>query len=479
MKTISETSGYLTIDEGKLAALLVSRLKCRQTREGTVMTLDLRHRQFHGLGRITMYRPGGTGWPDAGQTTDDEGIAEKWILQRGGYAQYLHRQMLTEGGIADRVSVADAGRNYIAHLHDLHGPRHNTYINRKSSINAHISPAFGDTPLMALSRPAVRRFLARLTTIKEGRRVAAAQRTKENTYQTLLAIWRFVYEDDGCPFAGISLSAMKSSKEQRARIIAGEIDGVVPDRTYDADQILTLFLTAMWWDAHVLKRPNQAPRYRPFTAEVLAIGFGTGQRIAEGMRWRWKHLLMDEEVAFVPGTKNANAWRLIPLQRSLLPWLAEIRCKVEASGRIVQSTDHVLQMRPGEENEELSDSKTMIRRVGEVMRMAGLKIPGKATHACRATHATIGGLQSVLVDLPSLQTYLGHEAHGGGATEVYMNRSHLNLVIAAMPAAHRELIKLPTPSEVAALLPDFVPPGMKTGGFTMLKEWRAANRPGG
>ncbi len=479
MRTIRDPEGHLTADEAKLAARLVSRIKARTTADGKIMTLDLRHRTFRNLGRVTMFRPGGTSWPDAGQTTDDENIATDWIMQRGGYAQYLSRRLKAEDGSGDRIAVADAAERYVAHLKQVHGDRHNTFINRKSCVNAHITPALRSTPLSALSRTTVRLFLNSMTTVKQGACVPAAQRTKENAYQALQAIWRFTYPDDGCPFAGISIEDPKGSKDRRARIIAGDIEGVVPEKTYDADQVLTLLLTAMWWDAHVLRRSNQRPRYTPLTAELIATGFGTGQRVGEAMRWRWKHIIAEFGVAMVPGTKNENAWRLIPLQRTLQPWLAEIQRKAAASGKSTLPNDHVFKMKPNRENVELTDAKLFIRRVGDVMRMANLKIPQKATHACRATHATIGGLNPVLVDLPSLQTYLGHEAHGGGATEVYMNRSHLNMVIAAMPEAHRELIQLPTPSEVAALLPDFVPPGMKAGGFTMLEEWRAASRPGG
>ena len=94
------------------------------------------------------------------------------------------------------------------------------------------------------------------------------------------------------------------------------------------------------------------------------------------------------------------------------------------------------------------------------------------------TDATMGKLNERLVDLVSLKTYLGHSAHGG-ATEKYVDRVHIDLIISKMPASHREFINLPTPYELRAQLPGFIPSGMRDGGFTMLKDWRTAGRPGG
>lgn len=479
MRTTRDTPGHLTVEEGKLAIVLSQRLKLRKTAQGEVYTLDLRHHSVGHLGRLTMYQPGGATWPHAGETTAEEDTAWEWLTQRGGYAQYVARTLsASANGAPQHVTVAVAAAAYLAHLAIRKGRLHNTFINRTSAFHKHIGPYFGNTPLIALTRKSVRLFLETLTTVKGGEAVAAACRTKGNTQQALLALWRHTYPDDGCPFGGISIDDASGDRARRTQIIAGDVADVMQAKTHDADQIANMLLTAMWYDAHVLRRPCQRPRFMPLTAETMVMQFVTGMRVSETMRTRWKHILESREAVLVPGLKNTNALRVIPLQRSVIPWLKAMRLKALKGGREATPHDHVLQMQPGRDNRELYTAKQMIRRISDVMRLSGHKIDKKATHACRNTYATMGKLSENLVDLVSLKTYLGHDVHGG-ATERYVDRFHIDLIIGKMPSSHREFIALPTPDELLARLPGFVPPGMKDYGFTMLKEWKAAGRPGG
>lgn len=479
MRTISEMAGHLTPAEATIATKLFQRLTSRKMGNGRIWTLDLRHRSLGNLGRLTMYRPGQTGWPNVGQTTTDEETAKAWILERGGYAQFVTRRLsASANGVPENITVAAASALYLDHLEHTLGRAHNTFINRKSAFHRHINPHLGKTALIALGRKTVRDFCDKLTTRKNGKKVMAALRTKDNTRQALLALWRYTYPDEGCPYFGISLNAASNERARREQIIDGDIEGVMNVKSFDAVQIRDILLTAMWYDAHVLSRPCQGPRFTPLTAETLAMAFATGMRISEVMRERWKHILWSREAMLVAGIKNTNALRVIPLQRSLRPWLGTIVTKVAAPDGTVVPGDHVLQMRRGRSNRELYTPKQMIRRISDVMRLAGHKIDQKAAHACRSTYATTGKLNERLVDLVSLKTYLGHGAHGG-ATEQYVDRVHVDLIISKMPASHREFISLPTPDELQAQLSGFIPSGMKDGGFTMLKDWRAAGRPGG
>jgi len=473
------TAGHLTTEEAKLAAELVRRLKSRRTLNGRHWTLDLRHRRFGGLGRVTLFCPSGPSWPDAGQTTDNRAAAVDWIMMRGGYAQYIARRRSVAGsGLSERLTVADAADQYLKHLETTLGRSHNTYINRQSAFRCHVNPALGHTPLVALNRKSVREFLGTLTIRKQGKTVPAALRTRANTRAALLALWHFTYPDDGCPYFGISLTDTRGARARRERIVAGEVREVIQPKAFDDEQVADILLTAMWYDVHVLKRPCQRSRFVPLTCEALVVAFATGMRIGEIARWRVKHVMENEGVALVAGTKNANALRVIPLQTTLRPWLARIRGKVTAAGGDMSPTDHVLPMMYGMENRELRTSKQLIRRIADVMRLSGHKIDQKAAHACRNYHATVGKLNGHLVDLPSLKSYLGHVAVGG-ATERYVDRTHIDLIVREMPASHRQFIKFPSPAELEARLAEYVPLGMKACGHTQLQEWRAAGRPSG
>jgi len=471
------TAGHLTTEEAKVAAELVRRLKPRRTQHGTHWTLDLRHRRFGGLGRVTLFYPSGPAWPDAGQTTDNRTAAVDWIMMRGGYAQYITRRKSVAGnGLSERLSVAEAADQYLKHLESTLGRSHNTFINRQSVFRCHVNPVLGSTPLVALNRKSVREFLGKLTIRKQGKAVPAALRTRDNTRAALLALWHFAYPDDGCPFFGISLTDVRGARVRRERIVAGDVREVIQPKAFDDDQVADILLTAMWYDAHVLARPCQRSKFVPLTCEALAVAFATGMRIGEIARWRGKHVMEDDGVALVAGTKNLNALRVIPLQTTLRPWLARIRAKVAAAGGDLSPTAHVLPMMYGKENRELRTSKQLIRRFAEVMRLSGHKIDQKAAHACRNYHATVGKLNGHRVDLPSLKCYLGHVAVGG-ATERYVDRTHIDLIVREMPAAHRQFITLPIPSELEVRLVGYAPPGMKAGNFTQLQEWRTAGRP--
>ncbi|MFA6547071.1 MAG: tyrosine-type recombinase/integrase [Limisphaerales bacterium] len=473
------TAGHLTAEEAKVAAELVRRLKQRRSRNGTRWTLDLRHRRFGGLGRVTLFYPSGPSWPEAGHTTDDRAAAVDWIMMRGGYAQYIARRKRVAGnGLSERLTVAEAADQYLKHLESTLGRLHNTCINRLSAFRCHVNPVFGHTPLVALERKAVREFLGKLTIQRQGRAVPAALRTRDNTRAALLALWHFTYPDDACPYFGISLADPRGVRARRERIVAGDVREVIRPKAFDADEVADILLTAMWYDAHVRARPCQRSRFVPLTSEALAVAFATGMRIGEISRWRGKHLMEREGVALVAGTKNLNALRVIPLQTTLRPWLARIRAKVASDGGDTSPTQHVLPMMYGKENRELCTSKQLIRRFAEVMRLAGHKIDQKAAHACRNYHATVGKLHADLVDLPSLKSYLGHVAVGG-ATERYVDRTHVDLIVREMPASHREFITLPTPRELELRLVGYIPPCMKARGYTQLQEWRAAGRPGG
>ena len=95
---------------------------------------------------------------------------------------------------------------------------------------------------------------------------------------------------------------------------------------------------------------------------------------------------------------------------------------------------------------------TLSTRYSWALKLAGLKMPKKATHWARATHATWGDF-STIVKLEHLKQYLGHSKARGGVTDIYVAPT-----AELMPKEHRSYIRhIPTPAAVRRELASFTP----------------------
>ncbi|MEO7520995.1 MAG: site-specific integrase, partial [Gemmatimonas sp.] len=443
---------HLTEDQALLAARLVERLKLRSTAEGAIWTLDLRHKEFGRLGRITLYRPGMLKWPNSGSTTSDKKVATAWIYADGGYAQWLSRQWSAAvGGDLSIVTVEQAAKNYLRWLAKEHGDHHNTTVNRRTTINRHIVPALGHQPLHALNRRNVRAFLEKLMIQKrvgnERLLVPAAPKTRENVRAALLAIWAHTDKDAPCPFMGIGLRAPSDGRDRRDAIIAGDVDDLSPDRTLTMEEFEMVLLTAMWYDEHILLRPCQRATFVPLTVDVIVALYATAMRISELARFQWRHLLESQRGLKIPGTKTDNALRPAPLQRAWLPWIVQLQQQARKRS-LLGGKHHVFAMHTRRTNGEGRTTDQLIERIDKVLYLAGCKLPQQSTHIFRRMHFTLAAQREKLVDTKSVKVYLGHEKVYEGSSDRYFDTRNWDNFFAQMPKSHRAYIELPTPAQL-------------------------------
>ena len=106
-------------------------------------------------------------------------------------------------------------------------------------------------------------------------------------------------------------------------------------------------------------------------------------------------------------------------------------------------------------------TRTLQQRITEVLLLAGLKSPGKATHWMRATFAMWASRERQLITKEDLKAYLGHANRWGGATDTYIDD-----LLEMMRPEHQRIIRhLPTPKQVEKALASFTP--------VALPHWRA------
>jgi integrase len=463
----------------QFTAKLVGRLRKRSTADGVVWMLDLRHRLFGNRGRLNVYRPGEPGWPLRGETTASKETAESWLYEDLAYARWLSEERIApqDGGPSQLTTDAAADR-YMKHLERKLGSDHNTTGNRRSAIEVHIKPLFGRQPIRALNRTMVRPVLQgiRVTKRVDGETflVPAAVKTLENIRAALVDVWNFNYPDEVCPYAGIGFKDDAGAKTRRTKIVAGDVFDLVPKRTMTVATIEHILLTALWLDQRVLERPCQRSTYVPLTAEAIAGLYATASRVSEIARLQWRHVRAEDGAIVVPGTKTTHALRAVPLQRAFHPWLERIERQALERGRRADR-DNVFAMRHRGSNTEKATPGQLIERVNKVLFLAGCKFEQQSTHILRRSHATEGERRDDLISSESLKSYLGHEDVHGGATDAYIDRDHLELMIAQMRPQHREYIKLPSPEQVLAKLPGFTPPAMQ-GKSSLEEVWAQRKR---
>ena len=89
---------------------------------------------------LVVRDPEARGWPERGETTASKRDAMRWV---DAYVDRLGDGWFT-GGVTLRT-VAEVAKSYLAELEESAPP--NTIINRKSNLDRHVVPAFGDQPV--------------------------------------------------------------------------------------------------------------------------------------------------------------------------------------------------------------------------------------------------------------------------------------------------------------------------------------------
>lgn len=462
--------------KGELAIFadeLIERLKLRKDlADGDAYTLDLRHRRFAFLGRLTLRCPDDAGWPQRGRTTSDLETAKKWV--RDSYAQFVDLA-ITQRQREPQVAVPSAspsplltvGQACTRYLHALASDPTTpatTLRNRRSTLGKHIVPKLGPLVLVALTEDVVREWLNDLTVRasdgKGGRaEKPAALGTRRDVRACLMAVWKHAMGKAPAPFAGIELTDPAARADFREKIRNGNLEVLLAPRSgaYTPTEVRRILAAARWYDqTQIASRRNTRAVAVPNTAAAMALLIGTGMRVDELCLLRWKCLDELHGAIWVLGTKTLNAPRLIPLQEQLRPWLEELRrlaAPVGASPDWAPDPEAFVVRTNPRRPSVMASAKTIGARFTEVLRWAGLKRPGKATHWARATHASWGRAASRLVSIEDLQDYLGHgEAHGE-TTSVYITS-----MAELLPEDHKRYIQhLPNPETATALAADFEP----------------------
>lgn len=442
----------------QMVAHLEARLEQRKDSPGSAYRFDLRHRAFGPLRNrsyLTLRDPAAPGWPEEGETTRDPTTAKRWINDAGGYADWVLDQL----GDGLPGSVAEAADEYLASLRSTLGEHHNTTRNRTSAVKNHIKPGLGRLQLSALDRPTVGACLANLQVFrgrdKPKRRGARA--TIDSVRDTLSAIWLYKRPGVSPPFAGLRLNLPDDRRAHVEAIRAGEIQLGHAPTSLTPEQVVRILTAAMWFDRYAIELlPNIVATATPNSAGMIACYLCCAMRKQELAYWRWCHIDEEKRAVFVPGTKNKSAARWSPLQDALIPWLRWLRTLRESRGHRLDGKSFVAPgtwvLRRGSNGELIpSGENTYDRRVAMSLILAGCKLPQKSTHLLRATHITWGtklaGLAPELV-----QDFVGHNAPYGATTTKYVDRRELFL-----DPENRQYIQIPSPDEIAALVPTFKP----------------------
>ena len=451
--------------------LIRDHLNVRQSKHGKVYWLDLRHRDFRGLRSVTLRDPADPRWPDGGRTTGSQDEAHTWVRQ--AYVEYLSNVVSarersapagrTLPGSSRALTVDEACTLYLETLQQEKGGE-KVYLNARAVITRHIVGQFPAMPIAALQRKQVEAWLRNLRVTKrpvagappvEGPASLAMKRFVRYCFRS---VWRHTMGTQETPFDRMELSDPAKRKEFRKHILEGRVEQLFrPANSYSPIEVAKILAAAVWYDREqIASRRNTSAIARPNTAASIALMIGTGMRVDELTLLRWKCIEEDVGTIMVLGTKSLNALRTIPLQEQVRPWIAELR-------RLARPADapddwqpdpdaYVVTTDPRAPTRRAS-TRTLIQRLSEALRWAGLKRPGKATHWARATHATWAEQATDVLSFRQLQRYLGHAAERDDETTA----GYIHVIKEMIPAEHRRYIRhLPTPAEVEESLQSLV-----------------------
>jgi integrase len=461
-------------------AALASHVKRRDGGSQGPFVLDQRNDLLGHGPRETLRDPTHADWPTAGRSTKDADEARAWA--RAYYIPRLwqQRQVASVHPSADETRVIDAIIVYLRLLvqvtvnaagrQTFFLPR--KYASRLSMLRRHVIPAFGELIIATITRTMVRVAAENLVienVDRNGRRTerAAKQSQKLNFVSALLAVWRDAFPDVPAPYAGALVRPMQKvevASDDDKMIDVYDLDALQFELSADEgkgaldyDQVERTLVAAMYRDRELLSRPNLAGRMFANTVYLIVLLIATGARISEVSRIRWGEINWDKGFILIEQSKQHTnkkgkpkpKKRLVPLQLALIPWLRELQ---EASG-ITQTRDNtalVIRTNPAGAPQTRPALNTLINKVSRALRLAGVKIAGKATHWARSTHIS-WAKHSSDVNAEELKHFLGHQPFSG-ETDVYVA-----MLVKMLEPRHQRYIKLPSPDEVRAKLADFDP----------------------
>lgn len=441
------------------AEALVKHLRIRKnSAEGDVYVLDLRHRRFGRKNPRIVRNPADPGWPFKGRPTSDLNTAKRWV--RNSYAPQLEREIEAAQATPDpaTITVKQAAERYIAdRMAVLRRAGIRSINSRISMLRGHVIPAFGKIPLASLTRQMVRTAAEKLTVSKPagpGKRAPAPAQlgTKRHFRAAVMALWYHIFPDLTCPFAGVRLSSERDDAELRQALAEGDFTRLFTPESgaMTPDECRRAVTGAMYYDAEMARRPNLKSLMIPNTACAMVIQTALGLRIGELIALRWGYINFEQRYVLVTGTKTQRSFRIVPLQEQLVPWLEEMKM---IEGESPDPRSFVIRSHPLRGPLTPATHTTLVNRYARALKYSGLKRPKKSTHWARATHATWGSTAAAIVTTEALKAYLGHKTRYGGATDAY-----IHVMLEIMPPEHRRYIRhIPSPDEVREALKTFKP----------------------
>lgn len=472
----------LPADKAKLKLYrdIEKRLAVRSTADGVVFTLDLRQARFKALPsqRMTVRNPSARGWPDFGETTSDLLVAKTWVAE--AYVTWIGN-LLDIGRAAPEtasLTTREAAQRYVDSLKIKVRLRDGTVVeqipahkrSRVSMLRRSVIPKLGHLLLAQLDAETVGPVIDNLQVrkmVEPGRKILmpAEYGTKRNFKAALAAVWRFTHKYRRAPFAEVRIEQPKVLSAESHEVEDFEdTTWLDDDRTgaLDPEQLIWLLVAAMWRDRQLMERPNTRLLMIPNTPHSIALQAATGTRIAEELKLRWGHLY-EADYIVVHNAKRQQVGvkcRAVPTQESVKPWLEELR---QMEGGRVHPNHFVIRTNPTGSRSTPGAQTTITARIAKAMELAGVKIPKKATHPLRATFASQAEASELISD-KVLRRYLGHQRVYNTSTDRYIKQ-----LVSMMKPSHRQVIKLPTPDEVRALLDSFEP--------APVKSWKERHKP--
>ena len=436
---------------------LRQRLRKRTYASGEVVYwLDLRGPKWGNIGRLVVRRPRCDGWPHRGPTATLKKTAEAWVGDED-YVEFVsrRRRLAKEGpGV---MTVKEALDDYIEHLRETLGEKHNTVRNRSSSLVRHLKPLY-DRVLASLDEDVVQEWLEGVrVTGTDGRPTVPAKNTRHALLRGLYALWSHHMAPEEAPFHGVSLGPDEKRVSIKRDIEAGQdLSRWVTGGAYETHELERLVTAARWYDEYViLSSPPLRATITDFSAEAIALMVGTSSRLMEAARLQWHHLYDEDRIILVPGTKTGAALRAQPVQTALRPWLTHIRQKFEdLYGREPEKNDYLIQTDPRQPR-RMPAGRSLGEKVATIQDVAGLKRPRKATHILRATFITMGDHQGIPRD--RLKRYIGHAGKDGESGREVTDDYVSQIRSMVEPEDRRIMDCLPSPERVAELVEDFEP----------------------
>lgn len=412
----------------------------------------------------------------SGTSTCDRRLAEYWVVQH--YAPQLWREMKASGSaVSDvRLTVAQATDRYVASLGKVDPDTRTIKIPRKhkarvSKLRVHIVPRLGSMLLSTVVQDHVSLVLNAMTvTVRENGVTTtrpAMHSTRLETLKALAAVWRHTFRNTPVPFREAYLEKTAPS-EERPDVDANDLEeldkylqAIMKEGVMTLAEVEQSLIGALHMDQQTL-RCRHLKNYLPISAHVIALLVGLGLRVSELVKLQWQNINLEKLIVMVPQSKivygpngkpNKDTHRLVPIQRSLVPWIRSLMaiCGVRSTrgckSFVVQLSRSALH------SSRQASEDSVIARVSRALKYAGTKPQRKSSHFGRATHVSIATMT------PGLETRIIKAIVGHAAFEGETNR-YFKLRWENLRPIHHRYLQLASPTDVAKGAKEFVKGGV-------------------